>query len=703
MATLAPTTAMWDTSEYIAAVKVLGLPHPPGNPLFVLIGHAFGLLPIPMSYAARINMFVALLMAVSAGLWFLVTERILSHWLERRWQRVAGGLAAVLVGATSFTVWNQSVAAEKVYAVNVLGMAIVTIIMQRWSAAPDSPRASRLLVLVAFLAGLGYANHPAGFLVLPAVGVAILAIRPRTLLRGRLMLACFGALLLGLTPFAFEPIRAAHFPPMNEGEPTGCATHFEWSCTFSELTATRLWDNIQRRQYQKPAVLQRQAPLPAQVGLFWRYFEWQWLRDAYGEHGGAQRALALVALALALAGAREHWRRDRSSFWYFGTLMFSLTLGLVFYLNFKYSWGQAPELGRSVAREPRERDYFFVWTFSALSVWMALGIVALWQGAAGALARRWKREEGALGRGDRAWLVTAPVLAIALVPLFTNASQASRRGETFTRDWAVDLLNSVEPYAVLITNGDNDTFPLWYAQDVEGVRRDVIVAVTTYIDMDWFVRQIVRRPVYEYDAERGPSIYRGREWPRPPGSPLAMTLAQADSIPDVIALREPQRFVHDGISAIVGPGYLSRGQMVLLRMIQDGFPQRPIYFSSGSYAETLGLGPYLLTQGMVQKLMPDSVHAEPGILPMPSGYFDVARTEALWDSVYTAPRALIAQGDWVDRPSAGIAFGYALTGQLLAQVLHQRGEAAKADSVMQTVDGMAKAARLDEFLKTISR
>ena len=274
MATLAPTTAMWDTSEYIAAVKVLGLPHPPGNPLFVLIGHAFGLLPIPMSYAARINMFVALLMAVSAGLWFLVTERILSHWLERRWQRVAGGLAAVLVGATSFTVWNQSVAAEKVYAVNVLGMAIVTIIMQRWSAAPDSPRASRLLVLVAFLAGLGYANHPAGFLVLPAVGVAILAIRPRTLLRGRLMLACFGALLLGLTPFAFEPIRAAHFPPMNEGEPTGCATHFEWSCTFSALTATRLWDNIQRRQYQKPAVLQRQAPLPAQVGLFWRYFEW---------------------------------------------------------------------------------------------------------------------------------------------------------------------------------------------------------------------------------------------------------------------------------------------------------------------------------------------------------------------------------------------------------------------------------------------
>ncbi len=706
LVTLAPTTAMWDTSEYIAAVKVLGLPHPPGNPLFVLLGHAFGLLPIPVTYAARINMFVALLDALAAGVWFLVTERILSHWLARRWQRTAGALVAVVVGATSFTVWNQSVAAEKVYAVNLLGIALVSWIMLRWLDAPDAPRAPRLLVLVAFIVGLGYANHPAGFLVIPAVGVAVLVRRPRTLLRWRLMLACLGALLLGLTPFAFEPIRAAHFPPLNEGEPTGCVTKFEWSCTFSELTATRLYDNIQRTQYAKPSVVDRQAPLPAQLGLLWTYFKWQWLRDAYGEHAAAQSALAIAFLLLGLAGAREHWRRDRRSFWYFATLMFTLTIALVYYLNFRYSWGQAPELGRSVAREPRERDYFFVWTFSAWSVWTALGIVWLWE----AVARLVTRPSSGEGRAtmselppERSWMIAAPVLAIALIPLFTNASQASRRGETFTRDWAVDLLNSVEPYGVLITNGDNDTFPLWYAQDVEGVRRDVIVAVITYVEMDWFVRQMIRRPVYEYDAARGPSVYRDREWPRPSGPPLRMTLAQADSLPEVVALKEPQRFVHGDLVATVGPGYISRGQIVVLRMIQDAFPGRPIYFSAGSYAQTLGLEPYLLTQGMVQKLMPDSVKAGPGILPTPSGYFDVARTEALWDSVYTAPAALIRQGDWVDRPSAGIAFGYAITGEMLAQAFDQRGDTTKADGVMHTVDAMVKAARLDNFLKAISR
>jgi hypothetical protein len=705
-ATLAPTTVMWDASEYIAAVKVLGLPHPPGNPLFVLLGHAFALLPIPVSYAARINMFGALMSAISAGLWFLVTERILSRWLAHRWQRIAGAAVAVIVGAASFTVWNQSVAAEKVYSVNVLGIALVSWIMLRWSEAPDAPRALRLLVLVAFLVGLGYANHPAGFLVIPAVGVAILARRPRTLLRWRLMLACLGALLLGLTPFAFEPIRAAQFPPLNEGEPTGCATHLEASCTFSGLTLDRLWDNVQRTQYAKPSILERQAPIGAQLGLFWTYFKWQWLRDAYGEHAGTQSALAVAFLLLGLAGAREHWRRDRDSFWYFGTLMFTLTIALVFYLNFRYSWGQAPELGRSVAREPRERDYFFVWTFSAWSVWTALGIVALWQGAArlvGGARPDGKMEPADESPRQRSWMVASPLLAIALIPLFTNASQASRRGETFTRDWAVDLLNSVEPYAVIITNGDNDTFPLWYAQDVEGVRKDVIVAVTTYVDMDWFVRQIIRRPVYEYDAARGPSIYRGREWPKPDGPPLDMTLAQADSLPGVVSLREPQRFVHGNLVATVGPGYISRGQIVVLRMILDSFPGRPIYFSAGSYAQQLGLGPYLLTQGMVQKLMPDSVKAAPGIVATPSGYFDVARTEALWDSVYRAPAALIRQGDWVDRPSAGIAFGYVITGEMLAQALQLRGDSTKADSLLRTADAMAKAARLDDFLATISR
>src|SRR3954468_12854124 len=105
--TLSPSTAMWDTSEYIAAAYTLGLPHPPGNPLFVLLGRVFSILPIASSVAVRINILAAICSAVSASMWFLVTERVLVGWLPSRWQRVLGGVLAVLIGGTAFTVWNQ--------------------------------------------------------------------------------------------------------------------------------------------------------------------------------------------------------------------------------------------------------------------------------------------------------------------------------------------------------------------------------------------------------------------------------------------------------------------------------------------------------------------------------------------------------------------------------------------------------------------
>src|SRR2546426_8902944 len=70
--TLAPTTQFWDSSEYMAAAHALGIPHPPGNPLFIILGHAWGLLPLGADYARRINLFAAVTSAAAAGLWFLI-------------------------------------------------------------------------------------------------------------------------------------------------------------------------------------------------------------------------------------------------------------------------------------------------------------------------------------------------------------------------------------------------------------------------------------------------------------------------------------------------------------------------------------------------------------------------------------------------------------------------------------------------------
>jgi hypothetical protein len=227
-----------------------------------------------------------------------------------------------------------------------------------------------------------------------------------------------------------------------------------------------------------------------------------------------------------------------------------VTLALIYYMNFKYGSSQSPELGEGVPREVRDRDYFYLWSFSALSVWIALGLVFVWETLAeGEFRYRWVgvRSVRSLFGSEklrvisktldlpprRNWLLATPVLALAIVPLFANWQSASRAGQTDTADFAADLLNSVEPYGILVTSGDNDTFPLWYAQEVEGIRRDVIVACLSLLNTDWYTRQLLRRPIYEYDSLRGPAIYRGKVWKRPNGPPVNLTVEQADAVPSV--------------------------------------------------------------------------------------------------------------------------------------------------------------------------
>lgn len=293
-------------------------------------------------------------------------------------------------------------------------------------------------------------------------------------------------------------------------------------------------------------------------------------------------------------------------------------------------------------------------------------------------------------------MLAAPILLIALIPLFGNWRFASRAGHQFTDQWARDYLNSLEPYAVVITNGDNDTFPLWFAQEVEGVRRDVTVAVTTYLDTDWFVRQMIRRPIETYDAAKGPAIYRDKQWKKPSDPPLKMTFAQADSIPEYIQINQPQIFRQGSITLNIKPGYLVRDQLVMLRLIKDAFPERPIYVSTGGGAG-LELDPYLLSQGFVQKLM-DHPLSDTAATPLIAGLFvDVDRTKALWNDVYRAPQSLIKEGDWIDRASFGIPYTYAFTGAILAQAMEKRGDQAAANAIKDRVRAIVKAARIEGF------
>jgi hypothetical protein len=709
--TLSPSTAMWDTSEYMAAAYTVGLPHPPGNPFFILIARVFSILPIAPNVAMRINLLAAISSAVAAGMWFLVTERVLVGWLPERWQRITGGAVAALLGATVFTVWSQSVVNEKVYTVSLLGLALVSWLTVRWCDSPDGKQSDRILVLIAYVSGLGYANHMAGFLALPAVAVAVMIRRPGTLLRWRLLLAIAGALILGMTPFLTQPIRSAYFPAINEGETTGCTTQIAVGCTFSKTTYDRFMYNFNRKQFDKPAITDRQIPFVAQVGMWWTYFRWQWLRDPTGAHAAIQNGLAFLFLLLGGLGGYVHWRRDRRSFTYFGPLMVMVTLALIYYMNFKYGWSQSPELGDSVPREVRDRDYFYLWSFSAWSVWAALGLIWVWEGVAAFVGTEQTRLGGEtldLPK-KQSWMIGAPVLALAMLPLFANWSASSRAGQTDTRDFAHDLLDSVEPYGIIVTGGDNDTFPLWYAQEVEGIRRDVFVACLSLLNTDWYPRQMLRRPIADYDAARGPAIYRGKVWKKPTAPPVHFGFTESDAVPNVVPLPGPMTFQKEGSTlklTVQGKPYgdqhiLERADLFVLYMIRDAFPERPIYISrtTGGYADQLGLVPYLVTTGLARKLLPSAPDSMSGFVAVPGeGWADLATTRALWETDFTAPQSLARHSPWVDRASVGIPYLYVRTGAVLGTLLDARGLTSEAATIMRQTQAIAKASGLEDVL-----
>jgi hypothetical protein len=281
-------------------------------------------------------------------------------------------------------------------------------------------------------------------------------------------------------------MRAGQYPPINEGEPVGF---------FSQA----LKDVLNRVQYGKPSVTQRQADFLSQVGNYVQYFRWQFARDWQPLR---DMAAALFALT-GLAGLVELIRRKLVTGLAAAALLFTLTLALIYYLNFRYGFSYHPQ--QDLSREVRERDYFFIASFSFFGVLVAVGL--------GVYMREIVAWLGDRASAARAWALASPVLALALVPLLGNWTTASRAHETMANDFAVDLLQSIAPYGILITAGDNDTFPLWFAQEVEGVRRDVTLANLSLMNTRWHLRQIQRRETPTFDPERSIPLWQNMEQP----------------------------------------------------------------------------------------------------------------------------------------------------------------------------------------------
>ena len=655
--TLAPTTAFWDTSEYIATAHILGMPHPPGNPLFVVIGRVWDLSLgwTGLTVAARINLLSATVSAAAAVFWFLAVARIWAHFAERRLVVLLAATAAVWVGATAFSVWSQSNVNEKVYTVSLLVVAIVTYLAMVWEDHVGTPRGDRILVLGAFLLGLGAANHTMSLLPVGALLFFVAWHDLRTFFRWKLMAAAVLFTAIGFSvQVIFVPIRSAQNPIIDEAD-AECETIASAVITPLELLPVAsalvpddavcepLRASLARDQYGKPPLTERQSPFSAQLSMFAQYFDWQW---AHTLPRGIRWIVTLLFIALGLGGLRRHWSGDRDSFVYFFTLLATLTIGLIIYLNFRYGFSLYPDIPVDF-HEVRERDYFYVLGFYVWGLYAGMGIVGVWERVAG-----WST-----GRGGQA--LSAPILGLALVPLVLNFGLADRRGDFSARDWAYNVLQSVEPYAILFTNGDNDTFPLWYLQEVEGIRRDVTVIVHSYLGTTWYPKQLreltkpcpdgvdplatpsVRVCQRPFEPAKAAPPYREMDVVPPTGPIHTLSDEEIDALPVVPFMVQSDTTVQ--ITRWVA-GRLSGGtpiyypDLLVYQILRESLADRPVYFAATAppVYDRWGLQPHMLRQGLAHKIVNGILENTADTVQLQDAFdvrwVDVARSQQLlWD------------------------------------------------------------------------
>lgn len=729
--TLAPTTAFWDTSEYIATAHILGVPHPPGNPLFVLMARAWELLlaPTGLSVAIRVNLFSAVMTAGASVFWFLVVHRILSYFTTNELVRKLGAASGVLLSATAFTVWNQSNVNEKVYTVSLFTIALLSWLAFLWREHVEEHRGLRasrswhddnVILLVVFILALSVGNHLMAFLAAPALGLMLLMVNPKVLTNWRLYVGVIVFSILGLSVHLYLPLRAALNPIINEADPT-CQSLREALVsvvTLGSAGCEELSSALAREQYAKPPVTARQAPFISQLINYLQYFDWQWSRSLQGRQGWfapLRIPFTLLFLALGIFGAWTHSKKDRISFAYIATLFATLSVGLVFYLNFKYGYGQAAayQLPFSAA-EVRERDYFFIVSFSMWGLWAGVGLTALWL----RIADRMKVSGPQVMRAS-------PVMLVAFLPLALNWSYASRAGDYAARDWAYNLLNSVEPYSVLFTNGDNDTFPLWYLQEVEGIRQDVTVMVWSYLNTPWYVKQVrdlstpcenpdqvskkETRIVCQrrFDPSTAASVYDpNTPYPTKPALPLSD--AAIDEVTRVGYIQVPRGgavFEARGVQVPLQEGTaLVAADQFILNIIQSAWGDRPIYFAMTTNAHrNLGLASNVVRQGLAFRLVNADDIAAADYTQMPpdpvwtdvlGAYVDGTRTQQLLWEEFMYRDMPTGWSRWPDDATRGIPSYYGYAFLALAQTYVANGdEAEKQKNIDQSDEWLSLADR----------
>ena len=404
--TLAPTVTGEDSGELIAAAFTLGIPHPPGYPLWCLLAKGFiQFLPYG-EIAWRVN----LMSAVFASLTVYIVGLIVLHLTRSRLAAFGGPMAL----AFSLEFWEQSVIAE-VYTLNAFFVALCVYLLLRWSRGFDK----RLLYAFALVYGLSLTNHATMLLFLPVFLLYILILDKDSLGRGRQYAVMIGLCALGLSVYLYLPIRSLADPAMDWGDPGS------WRGLRDVLLRTQYAHMIT----ENPRTFERFA---MQTWTFGKLYTWEftpWVG------------------VLAILGCVRLWRQEKAACLLLLSSFAVLTLGAILIPNFPlehhWIWMNTP---------------FWIPAYLIAAVFIGVTIATFAQ--VSSLPR-----------------AVAPVLVGIIVasPFLTHLKHNNMGRSFFARDYAANLLETMETDAIYYGSGDHTVFPLLYLQIVEGRRPDVVV------------------------------------------------------------------------------------------------------------------------------------------------------------------------------------------------------------------------------------
>ncbi|HOI30516.1 MAG TPA: DUF2723 domain-containing protein [Melioribacteraceae bacterium] len=416
-----------------------------------------------------------------------------------------------------------------------------------------------------------------------------------------LILKCFLFALIGTTSYAIIIIRANQEPPINMNSPK----------TFTELESYLNreqygdFPTFKRRFSNEPHQLKIYTDYSSDLDFLWtyqmnhmfnRYLLWNYVgrESSYQDSGVDWKDLLGIPFFIGLFGMYYHFRRD----WKMGAVFLVMFIFLG-YLTAFYQNQQQPQ--------PRERDYFYVGAFFVFSIWIAIGMNGMIE-----LIKEKFTQIKSINPLIAGLMVTG-FIAVPVNMLNANYFEHNRARNYVPWDYAYNLLQSVAPNAILFTNGDNDTFPLWYLQDVEGIRRDVRIANLSLLNTGWYIKQL--KNTTPHGAQKVDISFTDEEIDQMMPMRWDPREMQIDVPPDVIK----EFGVTD--SAIVNTGKLKwtmknsvqfgdinaiRTQdLICLDIIMQSKWNRPVYYAvTCSDDSRLSLDDYLQMEGMALRLVP---------------------------------------------------------------------------------------------------